>query len=151
MKILTIVVTAMLVVAAAARLSRADYHAQAPVGQSQAGAALSQVRTAITHAGFAGGGSTLSYVQQHLGHALNCLEGTRGKNFNAGWGHPCQGQGNGVLADLRAAPGGASFMLVAEAAGNLAVAGLKSRDLAEARNAARGVAALLTVIADNLK
>lgn len=151
MRIPTIVASATLFVAAAAGLSRADYHTTAPGAQSKASAALSQTNTAITHAGFAGGGSTLSYVQQHLGHALNCLEGSRGKNFNAAWGHPCEGQGNGVLADLRASPGGTAFMLVAEAAGNLAVAGLKSRDLAEARNAARGVAALLKVIADNLK
>lgn len=116
-----------------------------------AGDAKSQIKTAITHAGFAAGGTTLSYVQQHLGHALNCLEGTKGKNFNQSWGHVCQGQGNGILEDLKAAPGGADFMLVAQQADALAVAGVGSRNLNEARNAARGVTALLTVIQDNLK
>jgi hypothetical protein len=110
-----------------------------------------QVRTAITHAGFAGSGSTLSYVEQHLGHALNCLEGPGGSNFNRAWGHVCQGQGNGILVDLKAAPGGPDLALVAAQADALALAGVKSRNLNEARMAARGVAALLNVIAENLK
>jgi hypothetical protein len=116
-----------------------------------AGDAKQQLRTAITHAGFAAGGSALGYVEQHLGHALNCLEGTKGKNFNQAWGHVCQGQGNGILSDLAAAQGGADFMLVADQADALAVAGVKSKNLNQAKNAARGVGALLGVIADNLK
>lgn len=63
----------------------------------------------------------------------------------------CEGQGDGILVDLKAAPGGADFMHVAEHAGALAAAGTKSRILNEARMAARGVGALLSVIADNLK
>lgn len=53
--------------------------------------------------------------------------------------------------DLKATQGGVALMLVAEQADSLAVAGLKSKDLAETRNAAKGVGALLTVVADNLK
>jgi hypothetical protein len=110
-----------------------------------------EIKTAVTHAGFAAGGTTMSYVQQHLGHALNCLEGTKGKNFNQSWGHVCQGMGNGILEDLKGAPGGADLMLVAQQAGALAVAGINSKNLNEAKAAAKGVSALLTVIADNLK
>ncbi len=40
-------------------------------------------------------------------------------------------------------------MLVAEQADSLALAGVKSKGLAEARNATKGVGALLTVVADN--
>jgi hypothetical protein len=122
----------------------------APSVQTQGGV-RTELKTAITHAGFAGGGDALSSVQQHLGHTLNCIEGTKGKNFNRSWGHVCQGQGNGILVDLKAAHGGAEFMLVAGQADSLALAGVKSKDIAEARNAAKGVGALLTVVADNLK
>ncbi len=119
--------------------------------QAQAADVKVELKTAITHAGFAASADALGPVQQHLGHTLNCIEGTKGKNFNQSWGHVCQGQGNGVLADLKAAAGGAPLMLVAEQADSLAVAGVKSKDTAEARNAAKGVGALLTVIADSLK
>lgn len=59
--------------------------------------------------------------------------------------------GDGILVDLKATPGGADFVLVAEHAGALAAAGTKSRNLNEARMAARGVVSLLSVIADNLR
>lgn len=127
---------------------QAGYSAPAPTGSADA---KTQVRTAITHARFAAEANVLGSVEQHLGHALNCIEGPRGKNFNRAWGHVCEGQGDGILVDLKATPGGADFMLVAEHAGALAAAGTKSRNLNEARMAARGVGSLLSVIADNLK
>ncbi len=128
-----------------------DYRTRPSPAQAQAADVKTQVKTAITHAGFAAGGNALNSVEQHLGHALNCIEGAKGKNFNQAWGHVCEGQGNGILVDLKAASGGADFMLLAETADNLAVAGIKTRNLAAARLVARGVAALLTIIADNLK
>lgn len=115
------------------------------------GGAKAQLATAITHAGFAADGQSVGYVRTHLGHALNCLEGTKGKNFNAAWGNVCQGQGNGILVDLASAAGGADVMLVARQAGALAVAGTKSTNLAQMRVAAKGVGALLRVVTENLK
>ncbi len=119
--------------------------------QTQPADVKTQLKTAVTHAGFAAGGDSMSYVTQHLGHVLNCIAGARGKNFNQSWGHVCQGQGNGILADLKTASGGADFILVADAADSLAVAGVKSKNLGEIKMAAKGVAVLLSVIADNLK
>lgn len=110
-----------------------------------------QLITAITHAGFAADGQTLNYSRTHLGHALNCLEGTKGANFNAAWGHVCEGQGNGILVDLAAIPAGVPVTLTARHADTLAVAGVKSANLAELKVAARGVAALLQVVLNNLK
>lgn len=110
--------------------------------------AKTQLVTAITHAGFAGDGQSVGYVRTHLGHALNCLEGSKGKNFNPAWGNVCQEQGNGILIDLASTPGGATVMLVATQAGALAVAGTKS---ANTRIAAKGVRALLRVVTENLK
>ena len=131
-------------------VSFAPYHTQS-APPAAAADVKTQVGTAVTHAGFAADSAGLSAVQQHLGHTLNCLEGTKGKNFNQSWGHVCQGQGNGILVDLKTASGGAALMVVAESAGGLALDGVKSKDLAEAKAAAKGVGALLKVIADSLK
>jgi hypothetical protein len=125
--------------------------AAALIAQAPGPDVKTQLKTAITHAGFAANGNAAGYVEQHLGHAVNCLEGSKGKNFNQAWGHVCQAQGSGILVDLKTAAGGSDFALVAEQADALAVAGVKSKNLNEAKNAARGVAALLSVIADNLK
>jgi hypothetical protein len=64
---------------------------------------------------------------------------------------PSSGRSLRHPVDLKAAQGGAGFMLVAGQADSLALAGVKSKDLAEARSAAKGVGALLAVVADNLK
>lgn len=153
MKLATALIVAGLLVSGIAGLSYAqyDYGPRSTPGPAQAADLKAQVKTAITHAGFASGGNVLSSVQQHLGHALNCIEGAQGKNFNQAWGHVCQGQGNGILVDLKTASSGADFTLVAQAADSLAVAGVNSKDLAGVRMAAKGVAALLTIIADNIK
>jgi hypothetical protein len=138
---------------AAAAYGQAGYgdYSTTPAPQAQGGAVRTQVRTALTHAGFAATADTLSSVVQHLGHALNCLEGESGRHFNRAWGHVCQGQGTGILTDLKASPGGADMVLVAQAATDLAVAGTRSRNLNEARMAAKGVGALLQVMADGLR
>ncbi|MDR7415219.1 MAG: hypothetical protein QN193_11340 [Armatimonadota bacterium] len=125
----------------------ASYHEQQPAGSGEPAWKV-QARTAATHAGFAAGGDSLSYVEQHLGHALNCLEGPRGRHFNRAWGHVCEGQGQGILVDLQNDRVGRSWMLVAEAARDLAVKGLQSRELSQRKNAARGVAELLRLIAE---
>lgn len=115
------------------------------------GGLRAQLNTAMTHAGFASKGDSLGYIRQHLGHALNCIEGPNGKNFNRAWGHVCQDQGNGILQDLRSAQGGISSMIVLEHADSLAAAGVTRTDLAEARISARATQALLFVIHDTLK
>ncbi len=125
--------------------------AQYNYGQQQQADVKAQIRTAVTHAGFAASGSSLGYVQQHLGHALNCIEGSKGKNFNASWGNVCEGQGNGVLVDLKAAPGGAALMPEAEKADSAAVAGLKTKNLEEAKSAAKSVSDTLTGVLGKLK
>ncbi|MCS7173546.1 MAG: hypothetical protein N0A24_09230 [Armatimonadetes bacterium] len=139
------IVVAVLAVVGLAAAASASYHEQQPAGGGEPAWKV-QARTAATHAGFAAGGDSMSYVEQHLGHALNCLEGPRGRNFNRAWGHVCEGQG--ILVDLRADRAGMSWILVAEAADELAVKGLRSRDLAQRKNAARGVAELLRLIAE---
>jgi len=137
---------ALLVPSALAQSYKAgEYQVGAPAGEPTWKA---QARTGATHAGFAAAADSAAAVDQHLGHALNCIEGPKGKNFNANWGYPCQGQGQGLVVDLRADRAGGAWTLVADAAGQLALAGLKARDLAQKRGAAKGVEALLKLIAE---
>ncbi len=154
MRPVTLVVTAAALVLVAAGVGMAQYNYGnygPPQQQAQGPDVKAQLKTAVTHAGFAASGSAMGYVQQHLGHVLNCIEGSKGKNFNASWGNVCEGQGNGILVDLKAAPGGAALMSDAEKADTVAVAGLKTKNLDEAKNAAKGVSDLLSGVLGKLK
>lgn len=67
-------------------------------------AARTQLTTTIFHSGeLAQRGTAIAGTQLHLRHVINCLEGDKGPNFTQASGYPCQGQGNGILNDLRAA------------------------------------------------
>ncbi len=148
MRLAAVVMAVAALVLVVAGVGSAQYNYGQPQPQADV---KSQIRTAVTHAGFAASGSSLGYVQQHLGHALNCIEGLKGKNFNASWGNVCEGQGNGVLVDLKAAPGGAALMPEAEKADSAAVAGLKTKNLEEAKSAAKSVSDTLTGVLGKLK
>lgn len=124
------------------------YHT-APAQQAaapSADAVKRQLQTAAFHAKNASDQGAIASAVLHLGHALNCIEGTRGANFDASWGHVCEGQGQGILVDLQGLPKAGEVRLLVEAADSLAVAGVKSGNLAATRNAARGVAALLELV-----
>ncbi|MDQ7819062.1 MAG: hypothetical protein QN173_06030 [Armatimonadota bacterium] len=142
-----VIAVALGLVAGLGGVAYAPYHTQTRPQQTTAGAYKAQARTAAAHASFASEGTSLSYVREHLGHAIACLEGPKGKNVNPAWDNPCQGQGGGVLVDLRADPQGMAWALVVQAAADLAVAGLKAQALDQAKNAARGVAELMKLVA----
>ncbi len=126
-----------------------DYHsAQTSPSADKAGV---QLGTAILHARNAAGSGAMSSAVSHLGHVLNCIEGTKGKNFNASWGHVCEGQGDGILIDIKGAKNAGAVILVLEAADTLAASGVKAHDLAAVQNAARGVASLLQVVGDGMR
>lgn len=65
------------------------------------GAASKQVATASAHAGMALGAADLKMVHAHLHHVINCLVGASGKGFDAKAGNPCQGMGQGAIADAK--------------------------------------------------
>jgi len=113
--------------------------------------AVAQLRTGIEHARNAAGSGTMASAVSHLGHVLNCIEGTRGRNFNASWGHVCQGQGDGILTDVKGVKNADHLMLVLESADQLAASGVKARELAAVQNAARGVGALLQIVLDGTR
>lgn len=124
-----------------------DYGTQ-PAGGSKA---QTQLQTAILHAKNSAGSGAMASAVSHLGHVLNCIEGTKGKNFNASWGHVCQGQGDGILTDIKGERNAAGVMLVLDTADELAGAGVKAGNLASVQNAARGVAALLQIVTDGTR
>lgn len=66
-----------------------------------AGAASKQVATASAHAGMALGAADLATAHTHLHHVVNCLVGPAGKGFDAKAGDPCQGMGQGAIADAK--------------------------------------------------
>jgi hypothetical protein len=106
-----------------------------------------QAKIAATHAGFAAGGSTVTYVKEHLGHVIACLEGPKGRNVNRQWMNPCSGKGNGVLADLRRMKASASLISKAQAADTTAVTAMKSSNLTLLKNSARRAARLINQVA----
>ncbi len=122
-----------------------------PAAQASSNKAETQLRTGIDHAKNSAGSGAMASAVSHLGHVLNCIEGTKGKNFNASWGHVCQGQGDGILTDIKGAKNADNLMLVLEAADNLATSGVKARDLSAVQNAARGTGALLQIVLDGTK
>ncbi len=61
--------------------------------------AAQEIKTAALHAGMASASDTLEMVRAHLHHALNCLEGPKGANFDAKALNPCKGQGMGAIPD----------------------------------------------------
>ena len=64
-----------------------------------------ELRTAITHAGFAAKYDTMKEVSLHLHHVVNCLVGEGDPLFDKAAGNPCQGQGKGILPDIKAKTG----------------------------------------------
>ena len=63
-----------------------------------------ELQTATFHASeLAQRGNSVAASKLHLQHVINCLVGDTGSNFKLDAGYPCQGQGNGIIPDLKAA------------------------------------------------
>ena len=108
---------------------------QTALAQSGLAAAKTQLTTAIFHSGeLAQRGRVVAAAKTHLQHTMNCLEGSKGPNFNAAPGDVCRGQGNGIIPDLRAAQaadvrGADRALLFASAAHTLIMTALQSNDV----------------------
>ena len=62
-----------------------------------------EIATAQTHAGLAAKAPAIDGVHMHMHHALNCLEGPNGADFDKTNMNPCASQGNGAIPDASAA------------------------------------------------
>ncbi len=103
-----------------------------------------ELKTAITHAGFAQKYDTMKEVTLHLHHVVNCLVGPNDKLFDAGAGNPCQGQGNGILSDIKAQTGEDQQYQVAWWLAHLADQAITMGNLQQAKAAAHIVEVQLT-------
>ena len=103
-----------------------------------------EVKTAITHAGFAEKYDTMKVVSMHLHHVINCLVGTGDPMFDKMAGNPCQGQGKGIMPDIKGAMGEDQEYHVAWWLAHLADQAIKTGNLARARAAAHIIGVQLT-------
>ena len=61
--------------------------------------AKGEIVTAETHAGLASTAADIAGVHMHLHHAVNCLEGPTGKDYDAKQMNPCANSGAGAIPD----------------------------------------------------
>jgi hypothetical protein len=103
-----------------------------------------EFKTAITHAGFAAKYDSMKEVNLHLHHVVNCLVGSDDKMFDKAAGNPCQGQGKGIMPDLKAKGGMDQEYQVAWWLAHIADDAVKMGNLAQAKAAAHIVEVQLT-------
>jgi hypothetical protein len=105
-----------------------------------------QLATAVQHAEFSMGADDMAMAVRHLGHVLNCIAGEGGEGFDGSWGHPCDGQGAGIVSDIAGHAAADDLMAVLRSAHGLAMEGVEAGSLGAVQAAAAGVRALLMVI-----
>lgn len=103
-----------------------------------------EIKTAMTHAGFAEKYDTMKEVGLHLHHVLNCLVGPGDKMFDKMAGNPCEGQGKGILPDIKSAMGQDPEYYAAWWLAHIADQALKMGNLAQAKAAAHIIRVQLT-------
>jgi hypothetical protein len=104
--------------------------------------AKQEAATAAKHASLAGNSGGIDGVRAHLHHAINCLEGPKGADFDAKEMNPCEGMGEGAIPDATDAAAKASL----QAAATEAVAGVAEKDLSTAQAHARKTEVMLNGI-----
>jgi hypothetical protein len=122
----------------------AQYNYATPKYAAGAMGLQDELKTAITHAGFAAKYDSLNEVTLHLHHVVNCLVGPSGSMFDSGAGNPCQGQGNGILMDIQ----GMSKDKYNEAwwAAQIANEAITMKNLDQAKAAGRVIVLVLTEV-----
>jgi hypothetical protein len=105
-----------------------------------------ELKTAITHAGFAEKYDTMKEVGVHLHHVVNCLVGESDPMFDKSAGNPCQGQGKGIMPDIKAKMGEDQEYQVAWWLAHMGSDALKMGNLAQAKAAAHIIGVQLTAM-----
>lgn len=113
------------------------------LGMAIAPAALadtaSEIATAADHAGYAAASQNIDGIHMHLHHAVNCLEGPKGKDFNRAVENPCAKDGKGAIPDAS----DAATRTKLEGALATALAGIAADDSAAAKKDATDLYAAL--------
>jgi hypothetical protein len=107
-----------------------------------------QLATAIQHAEFSMTADDRAVATRHLGHVLNCLVGEGGEGFDGAWGHPCAGQGDGIMADVEAHPHHDAVILLVRSARDLVREGVGAESIGAVHAAAAGARGLLMALVD---
>ena len=120
----------------------------AMMGMDLVGSIKTQLKTATFHSGELAQKGAVSATKLHLQHTINCLEGPSGAHYVQAVGYPCQGQGHGILPDIKAAvaakvPGAQAAWNDANIALTLAMQGQGMSDVNEAQPWAKVVAEYL--------
>lgn len=103
-----------------------------------------EIKTAITHAGFAEKYDSMKDVALHLRHVRNCLVGPGDKMYDKMAGDPCEGQGKGILPDIKASMGADQEYQVGWWLAHIADQALTMGNLAQAKAAAHIIRIQLT-------
>ena len=99
-----------------------------------------ELTTAAMHAGLAAKAANIDGVHMHMHHALNCLEGSGGSDYDASNANPCAKSGSGAIPD--SADAGQKAKL--QNAVGLLKTGLASNDMAAAAKDATDASAAIT-------
>ena len=103
-----------------------------------------ELKTAITHAGFAEKYDSMKEVSLHLHHVVNCLVGANDPMYDKASGNPCEGQGSGIMPEIKAKMGEDQEYQVAWWLARLGSDAIKTGNLAQAKAAAHIIGAQLT-------
>jgi hypothetical protein len=98
-----------------------------------------EITTASTHAGLAAKATDINMVHMHMHHALNCLEGSGGADYDASNANPCAKSGGGAIVDSTDAAQKAKL----QAAAAQLKSGLALTDVAAAGKAATDASAAI--------
>ena len=99
-----------------------------------------ELSTAATHAGLAAKAGDIMGVHMHMHHAVNCLEGAKGADYDASNANPCAKSGDGALVDSTDAAQKAKLQAVVATLKT----GLASNDMAVAAKDASDASAAIT-------
>lgn len=120
----------------------------AMMGMDMVGSIKTQLKTATFHAGELAQKGAITATKLHMQHTINCLEGPSGMDYVQAVGYPCQGQGHGILPDLKTAvaagvPGAKAAWDDANVALNLSKQAREMTDVTQAQPWAKVVAEYL--------
>jgi len=125
-------------------------------GADMANQARRELQTAIAHAKEGARAGSITNIELHLHHVVNCIEGKSGKNYFQDSGDVCEGiRGNGLFADLKdSGMAGAHALPYAEIANQVALWGLgqgMAKNVAGAKAAAEMTQLVLVQAEANFK
>lgn len=117
-----------------------------PMYAADAGMAA-ELKTAIAHAGYAEKAGAMTDVTMHLHHVVNCLVGPADTMYDKAAGNPCQGQGTGIMPDIKKMMGEDQEYQVAWWLAHMANDAIKMGNMAQAQAAAHIIGVQLTAMA----